>query len=150
MNVRVQQQDQIKLRFFFYRLKVNVPDRKFFFWNFQSSYKYFTMDNIISSSFILTIFKFQNPKDCSTAKYVVCDLSKGCGFGCQLHHVTYCLIFAYATQRTLVLQSKGWRYANRGWSAVFEPLSNTCPEVVGTTPVHWAGRIVIFSFHQLF
>ncbi|KAK7104050.1 alpha-(1,6)-fucosyltransferase-like [Littorina saxatilis] len=78
----------------------------------------------------------QNPKDCQRAKYVLCDLQKGCGFGCQLHHVTYCLVVAYATQRTLVLHSKGWRYASKGWDSVFMPLSNTCTEVSGST-VHW-------------
>ena len=34
--------------------------------------------------------KLQNPSDCSSAKKLVCDLSKGCGFGCQIHHVIYC------------------------------------------------------------
>ncbi|XP_076442953.1 alpha-(1,6)-fucosyltransferase-like isoform X2 [Babylonia areolata] len=79
----------------------------------------------------------QNPKDCSKARVVLCDLQKGCGFGCQLHHVTYCLIVAYATHRTLVLDSKGWRYASRGWDTVFMPLSDTCTDASGPA-VHWA------------
>jgi len=60
------------------------------------------------------------------AKKIVCNLGKGCGYGCQLHHVTYCLMMAYATQRTLILQSEGWRYASKGWESVFLPLSETC------------------------
>ena len=83
----------------------------------------------------------QNPKDCHRAKLVLCDLQKGCGFGCQLHHVTYCLVVAYAMQRTLVLQSKGWRYATKGWDSVFMPLSKTCKEVSGPT-MHWGGECV--------
>lgn len=52
----------------------------------------------------------QNPPDCSKARKLICKLNKGCGYGCQLHHVVYCFIMAYATERTLILQSKGWRY----------------------------------------
>ena len=69
------------------------------------------------------VLYFQNPKSCSTARKVVCNMSKGCGYGCQLHHVVYCLLVAYSTQRTLVLESKGWRYATGGWETVFRPLS---------------------------
>ncbi|XP_041354464.1 alpha-(1,6)-fucosyltransferase-like [Gigantopelta aegis] len=79
----------------------------------------------------------QNPKDCSKAKKIVCNLHKGCGFGCQLHHVVYCLIVAYATKRTLVLESKGWRYAPEGWETVFQPLSNTCTNRAGESSRHW-------------
>ncbi|KAK7505522.1 hypothetical protein BaRGS_00003267 [Batillaria attramentaria] len=78
----------------------------------------------------------QNPSDCNQAKLVVCDLQKGCGFGCQLHHVTYCLLVGYAMQRTLVLKSKGWRYASKGWDTVFQPLSKTCTDASGSM-MHW-------------
>ncbi|ESO93492.1 hypothetical protein LOTGIDRAFT_178508 [Lottia gigantea] len=85
----------------------------------------------------------QNPKDCSTAKKIVCNLHKGCGYGCQLHHVTYCLIVAYATQRTLILESKGWRYASQGWETVYLPLSNTCTDRSGSSIKHWGAPSVI-------
>ena len=49
----------------------------------------------------------QNPSDCASARKLVCSLSKACGFGCQMHHAMYCFIVAYATERTLVLQSGG-------------------------------------------
>ena len=49
----------------------------------------------------------QNPKDCSSARKLVCSLSKACGFGCQMHHAMYCFIVAYGTERTLILQSGG-------------------------------------------
>uniref|UniRef100_A0A7E4V6P4 Alpha-(1,6)-fucosyltransferase n=2 Tax=Panagrellus redivivus TaxID=6233 RepID=A0A7E4V6P4_PANRE len=68
--------------------------------------------------------ELQNPSDCSKAKILLCDLNKGCGFGCQLHHVAYCFFIAAATERTLVFEGDGkaWRYSNKGWEAAFLPL----------------------------
>ena len=73
----------------------------------------------------------QNPPNCTQAKKIVCHLEKTCGFGCQMHHVGYCFIMAYATERTLVLDSSNWRYSAEGWSAAFLPLSDTCVEARG-------------------
>ena len=39
--------------------------------------------------------QLQHPGDCSKARKLVCRLDLSCGLGCQLHHVTYCLIVAY-------------------------------------------------------
>ncbi|WKY12115.1 hypothetical protein Q1695_003582 [Nippostrongylus brasiliensis] len=51
----------------------------------------------------------QNPMDCESAKFVVCDL-RGCGFGCQVHHLGYCLLVAFASQRTLIFgNNQTWR-----------------------------------------
>ncbi|VVC25206.1 Hypothetical protein CINCED_3A022785 [Cinara cedri] len=82
----------------------------------------------------------QNPSDCSKARKLVCDLNKGCGYGCQLHHVVYCFIVAYATERTLILRSKGWRYSKGGWQDVFLPLSDTCLLPNGETTNRWPGH----------
>ncbi|XP_071509730.1 alpha-(1,6)-fucosyltransferase-like [Diadema antillarum] len=79
----------------------------------------------------------QNPQDCDTAKKLVCNLNKGCGYGCQVHHVAYCMIVAYATERTLVLESKGWRYAREGWERFFLPLSETCLDRKGGNSGRW-------------
>ena len=69
-------------------------------------------------------------------------MSKQCGYGCQLHHVTYCMIMAYATERTLILESEGWRYAQKGWETLFLPLSRTCTTLEGeTNKVPWGGRL---------
>lgn len=62
---------------------------------------------------------------------------QGCGYGCQLHHVVYCFIMAYATERTLILKSKGWRYHKGGWEEVFKPLSDTCTETSGDSHASW-------------
>nr|CAD7266063.1 unnamed protein product [Timema shepardi] len=82
----------------------------------------------------------QNPADCSQARKLTCNLNKGCGYGCQLHHVVYCLMVAYGTQRTLILKSKGWRYHKTGWEEVFFPLSNTCTDPNGDSHSHWPGK----------
>ncbi|XP_063978838.1 alpha-(1,6)-fucosyltransferase [Diachasmimorpha longicaudata] len=81
----------------------------------------------------------QNPSDCSKAKKLTCSLNKGCGFGCQIHHITYCFLVAYGTERTLILKSKGWRYHKDGWESVFKPLSNTCLSTAGDSHSNWPG-----------
>uniref|UniRef100_A0A023FVF4 Alpha-(1,6)-fucosyltransferase n=1 Tax=Amblyomma parvum TaxID=251391 RepID=A0A023FVF4_AMBPA len=85
--------------------------------------------------------KLQHPSDCSKAPKLVCSLNKGCGYGCQVHHATYCLITAYATQRTLVLHSKGWRYSSAGWETVFQPVSNSCTQVGNQRGVPWSANV---------
>ncbi|XP_015587832.1 alpha-(1,6)-fucosyltransferase isoform X2 [Cephus cinctus] len=81
----------------------------------------------------------QNPSDCNKAKKLICSLNKGCGFGCQIHHVTYCFLVAYGTERTLILKSKGWRYHKEGWESVFKPVSDTCTSTSGTSHANWPG-----------
>uniref|UniRef100_U5EZ81 Alpha-(1,6)-fucosyltransferase n=1 Tax=Corethrella appendiculata TaxID=1370023 RepID=U5EZ81_9DIPT len=83
----------------------------------------------------------QNPDDCSTARKLVCRLNKGCGYGCQLHHLVYCFIMAYATERTMILKSKGWRYHKNGWEEVFQPISDTCTDSNGVTHASWPGQL---------
>jgi glycoprotein 6-alpha-L-fucosyltransferase len=41
------------------------------------------------------IKSLQNPQDCQSAKKLLCNLNKGCGYGCQIHHAIYCFIVAY-------------------------------------------------------
>lgn len=82
----------------------------------------------------------QNPPDCSKAKKLVCNINKGCGYGCQLHHVVYCFMIAFGTQRTLILESQSWRYATGGWETVFKPVSDTCTDRSGSSTGHWSGE----------
>ncbi|XP_077997267.1 alpha-(1,6)-fucosyltransferase-like [Glandiceps talaboti] len=83
----------------------------------------------------------QNPKDCNKAKKLVCNLNKGCGYGCQLHHVVYCLLMAYGSERTLILESRGWRYSREGWEKYFLPLSDTCVESSGSGRSSWGDTV---------
>ena len=58
----------------------------------------------------------QNPANCSSAQKLVCEL-RHCGAACQIQHVSYCLIIALATDRTLILSSsaaRNWTY-NKGF-----------------------------------
>ncbi|KAH8270981.1 hypothetical protein KR044_007522 [Drosophila immigrans] len=82
----------------------------------------------------------QNPSDCANARKLVCKLNKGCGYGCQLHHVVYCFIVAYATERTLILKSRGWRYHKGGWEEVFRPVSNSCHDAGTANAYNWPGK----------
>ena len=69
--------------------------------------------------------RLQNPPDCHSARILACDLNKACGFGCQLHHATYCLVVAAGTGRALSLDSSGWSYNQKGgFSEFFELLSS--------------------------
>jgi len=81
----------------------------------------------------------QNPEDCSSAKKLVCNLNKGCGYGCQIHHAIYCFLIAYGTERTMVLKSQGWRYNKKGFEEVFLPLSETCNDPNGQSRATWPG-----------
>lgn len=107
----------------------------------------------------------QNPPDCKSAKKLVCNLNKvcilvlqklihnlkfvllqGCGYGCQLHHVVYCFMVAYGTERTLILKSKGWRYNKGGWDSIFQPISDTCTDIAGESGSNWPGENYLFYF----
>lgn len=98
---------------------------------FQLNWKYWQRN--ISAELSLVMKKrieyLQNPSDCNAAKKLVCHVAKSCGFGCQIHHVSFCFILAYATKRTLILDSSNWRYSPRGWDAVFQPISSSCTEI---------------------
>lgn len=92
------------------------------------------------------ISRLQNPQDCENARKLVCRLNKGCGFGCQIHHLVYCFMIALASGRTLILDSRFWRYApsssidskQSGWNLVFQSLSNTCLSDSGSTRKQWS------------
>ncbi|KAB7493908.1 Alpha-(1,6)-fucosyltransferase [Armadillidium nasatum] len=85
------------------------------------------------------LHKLQNPPDCSKARKLICNLNKGCGYGCQIHHAVYCFIVAYGAKRTLILRSKNWRYDKNGWEDVFQPLSETCTDTAASSFSHWPG-----------
>lgn len=84
----------------------------------------------------------QNPADCANARKLVCQLNKGCGFGCQLHHVMYCLMVAYGTERTMILDSRGWRYSQRGWDSIFLPVSSSCRNITDDNAETWKGTLL--------
>lgn len=65
---------------------------------------------------------------------------QSCGFNCQLHHIVYCLIVAYSTQRVLVLDMKNWSYRDI-WLNYFLPLSEeSYNNIQNITIVNWPGK----------
>lgn len=85
--------------------------------------------------------ELQNPPDCKKAKKLVCDLNKACGYGCQIHHVMYCFIVAYFSDRTMILHSNNWRYNSHGYKAYFLPVSDTCEDVSSDSIVDWNNAV---------
>ena len=86
----------------------------------------------------------QNPTDCRWSRQLACNVAKGCGFGCQMHHVAYCFIMAYATERTLILDSSNWRYCRtNGWGCVFKPISQNCTRKFGKSEIPSCGMSMV-------
>lgn len=74
----------------------------------------------------------QSPSNCNSTRKLTCSVKNNCGFGCQAHHLAYCMITAYSTNRTLVIKSEGWVYDKRGYEAYFKPFSN-CSVITNPT-----------------
>uniref|UniRef100_A0A0N5A673 GT23 domain-containing protein n=1 Tax=Parastrongyloides trichosuri TaxID=131310 RepID=A0A0N5A673_PARTI len=111
-------------------ISLNVDIIKLY--NDGSSWRINELKNL--SQFITKkIHSLQNPPNCNEARFIVCNLDKGCGFGCQLHHVAYCFYMALGTNRTLLFDNDGsnWRYSKNGWNSVFLPISNCTYEKHG-------------------
>ncbi|XP_053212595.1 alpha-(1,6)-fucosyltransferase-like [Panonychus citri] len=101
----------------------------------------------LTKFFLDVVDKLQNPVDCATANKLVCRLNKGCGFGCQMHHVSYCMVVALATQRTMIIDSNNWRYVSNqnahgtrepSWNLIFQPISRTCLTAEGKSRKPWS------------
>nr|XP_053643900.1 alpha-(1,6)-fucosyltransferase-like [Cherax quadricarinatus] len=85
------------------------------------------------------LHRLQHPPDCATAKKLLCDLNAPCGFGCEIHHLIHCFMAAYEKNRTLILNSGGWRYSPEGWETVFQPFSETCTNFSMKNMTNWPG-----------
>ena len=98
---------------------------------YQLNWKYWQRNISLELGSLLRkrIDYLQNPSDCKSAKKLVCRVAKSCGFGCQIHHVAFCFIMAYAAKRTLILDSTNWRYSQDGWDRVFLPVSSSCTKL---------------------
>ena len=83
----------------------------------------------INQLFSDKLMKLQNPRECKTARKLVCNLTYECGFGCTSYHWTYCLISALALNRTLILKQTD--LMNRFNDSVL-PISETCFDITRT------------------
>ena len=78
------------------------------------------------------IKQLQNPSNCEQAKKLVCHLNHfGCGFGCLMHHASFCLLTALATQRVLILSDHPMYGTNATVKDVLAPLSFSCTQYDG-------------------
>ncbi|CAF4932014.1 unnamed protein product [Rotaria sp. Silwood1] len=81
----------------------------------------------------------QNPsKSCTDVKRITCNINKGCGYGCEIHHAMHCFHIAYALGRPMILFSDGWRYNPGGFDQVFKPLSHNCTRSSATSASSWS------------
>ncbi|KAK8735420.1 hypothetical protein OTU49_005381, partial [Cherax quadricarinatus] len=85
------------------------------------------------------LHRLQHPHNCATAKKLFCNLEVGCGFGCQFHRLIHCFMAAYGKNRTLIVNSAGWRYSPNGWETVFQPFSETCTNFSMKNITNWPG-----------
>nr|CAD2123490.1 unnamed protein product [Meloidogyne enterolobii] len=72
-----------------------------------------------------TLYKLQYPDDCNNRRLLVCYISLSCGFGCIVHHISYCLYIASAANRTLVFENDGtkWYYGFK-WTDIFQQITS--------------------------
>ncbi|CAL8116627.1 unnamed protein product [Orchesella dallaii] len=84
------------------------------------------------------ILALQNPPDCSKARKLLCLVDHPCGFGCLIHHIVYCLMTAYSTNRTLILKLNHL-YGGPPFDKIFEPLSSTCNSSSNSSLGKWGG-----------
>ncbi|XP_063591414.1 alpha-(1,6)-fucosyltransferase-like [Penaeus indicus] len=83
----------------------------------------------------------QNPRDCASAKKIYCDFkAQGRGMGSHLHHLSYCFLASYGTQRTLILNTKGYNGNPKGLETFFLPLSETCTSYSKSQMAPWPGK----------
>ena len=80
---------------------------------------------LLKQDFIKEINSIQNPTQISNQKKISCNMKPACGFGCQMHHLEYCLLTSFVTNRTMILNSKGWTYNKNGFEEYFQNISNT-------------------------
>lgn len=77
------------------------------------------------------IHALQNPADCKSAKKILCNIpvaAKSRGTGSQLHHISYCFLAAYGTQRTLIINKRKTMVMVLDMDPYFIPLSETCTQ----------------------
>ncbi|BHF80941.1 Alpha-(1,6)-fucosyltransferase [Sparganum proliferum] len=63
----------------------------------------------LSSELRHQISRLQNPPNCSQSRFALAELRYSCGFGCSAHHMALKFSFAFATNRTLLLQQNDWK-----------------------------------------
>ncbi|XP_047493482.1 alpha-(1,6)-fucosyltransferase-like [Penaeus chinensis] len=95
------------------------------------------------------IHALQNPTDCASAKKLLCNyplLIKTRGMGSQIHHLSYCAIAAYGTQRTLIIKPTESSNTGLALSNYFLPPSENCTTEASIPRVLGNGRSRVVQF----
>ncbi|KII68810.1 Alpha-(1,6)-fucosyltransferase [Thelohanellus kitauei] len=71
------------------------------------------------------IYRNQNPKDCSDIEVIGYVPKEICGFGCQIHHIAYCLSVALGEGKPLVVKGSPWHEFDSIFDVIM-PISETC------------------------
>ena len=58
--------------------------------------------------------------------------------------ISFVYFYFIGTERTLILDSRGWRYSSGGWEKVFKPLSTTCTDKSGAASRPWGSMLRSF------
>lgn len=80
------------------------------------------------------------PSNSNTMMPALPILLQGRGIGSQLHHLSYCFLASYGTQRTLILDTKNYNGNPDGLETLFRPLSETCTTYNRSEMVIWPGK----------
>eukprot|EP01134_Creolimax_fragrantissima_P003414 CFRG3414T1 len=81
-------------------------------------------------NFTKYLSELQNPADCGNARYLICSIDANCGFGCQIHRISWCMTHAIMQNRTMILRpSSIRRYGDESscgnrWNCWFEHVSS--------------------------
>ena len=65
------------------------------------------------------LHELQNPKDCHSAKKLLCSFNEFVGFGAYIHLLANCLIVALDKGRVMLLQNLQWDYGEDGFQTLF-------------------------------
>ena len=85
------------------------------------------------------IYHVQNPSNCQTARKMVTSLWHS-GYTAQIHRLMLVFMYAYASNRTLIIVDKDWwfsRHAANNWEDFHAPLSETCKDPSGNSTEKW-------------
>ena len=59
-----------------------------------------------------------------------------------MHHAMYCFIERFFQNRTMILESQGWRYDSKnGYEGYFLPVTETCANQKSPETVTWNGKL---------
>ncbi|KAF6264821.1 hypothetical protein COO60DRAFT_22761 [Scenedesmus sp. NREL 46B-D3] len=95
----------------------------------------------VTAAVFQALYDLQHPANCSSVRKLHCNFNKGCGFGCELHHVVHCFATAVALNRTMLVHVHPTNYFKTAtaWTDSLQPISGCGESTVG------AGSLPLFN-----